>query len=188
LHAYAPVGGPFVNPALALSFPGLDFYLGAVSGAVFSVAALAVLIYLVNLGWRTGSWWLWAGVVLLLAGLGSSSAHSAGEFFTSWAVGLVQLLAGFVVVACFIRDNISAYIAVAFAMSVLPPLSTLLRDPVPFFRWNGVALAALVVLSLAWLLWPRGPRVLDSAPGEIRTLSESSPSDSGRYSTTRTEI
>ncbi|HEV2381956.1 MAG TPA: CPBP family intramembrane glutamic endopeptidase [Terriglobia bacterium] len=187
LHAYTPVGGPFVNPALAVSFPGLDFYLGAISGAVFSVAALAVLIYLVNLGWRTRSWWLWAGVVLLLAGLGSSSAHSAGEFFTSWAVGLVQLLAGFVVVACFIRDNISAYIAVAFAMFAVPPLSTLLRDPEPFFRWNGVALAALVILSLAWLLWPRGPRVLDSAPGEIRTLSESSPSDSGPYSTTRTE-
>jgi hypothetical protein len=179
-HAYAPAGGAIVNPALAMPFPGVDFYLGALTGAVFVIAVLAVPIYLINVGWTKRSGWFWAGVVLLLASLGSWSAHSAGEFLTSWVVGLGQLLVAFVVLALFARDNVSAYLAVAYSMSVLHPLITLLRDPVRFYRLNGVALAALVAISLGWLLWPRGPKVAVLASDPVRILPGSSPFDSGR--------
>jgi hypothetical protein len=179
-HAYASAGGAIVNPALAVPLPGVDFYLGALARVVFAIAVLAVPIYLVNLGWRKRSEWLWAGVVLLLASLGSWNAHSAGEFLTSWLVGLAPLLVAFVVLAFFTRDNVSAYLAVAFSVSVLHPLITLLRDPVRFYRLNGVVLAALVTISLGWLLWPRGPQAAVLAVDGVRTLPESSPFDSGR--------
>jgi membrane protease YdiL (CAAX protease family) len=161
-HAYAPTGGSVVESALALYVPGLEFYLGALSGAFFSALALAILIYLIIFGWKTRSWWLWVGVALLIAGLGPGDAHSLGEFLAGWVAGMLQLAAAVAIVAFFLRDNVSAYIAVAFSMSLLHPAIALLRDPVPFYRWNGIGLVALAIVFLAWLLWPHGPSAAEA--------------------------
>ena len=74
----------------------------------------------------------------------------------AWCFNLLELTAGIVLAAVFLRDNIAAYLAVAFTAALAGPLVGLLRGPNPFFRWNGIALAALAVAGLAWLLVPRG--------------------------------
>lgn len=154
-HAYASVGGDVLNPALDTALPGVSFLLHGISSAVLSTAALAVLIYLLSQGWQRREWWLWLGLALLIVSAGPSDAHSVGEFLTGWAVSMVGLLVAFVVLAFFLRDNVAAYLAVAFAVPLAEPLVQLLRDPVPFYRWNGVALAVAAVLLLVWLLLPR---------------------------------
>jgi membrane protease YdiL (CAAX protease family) len=155
LHAYAPVGGDVLDPALDTALPGASFLLHGISSAVLSTAGLAVLIFLVILGWRQRAWWLWLAVLLLVVSAGPWDAHSLGEFLTGWAVTVASVLVAFVLLAFFLRDNLAAYLVVAFAIPVAQPLVELLRDPVPFYRWNGVALAAAVVLLFIWLLLPR---------------------------------
>ncbi|HEY6293285.1 MAG TPA: CPBP family intramembrane glutamic endopeptidase [Terriglobia bacterium] len=154
-HAFASVSGDILNPSLATAFPGGGFFLRALSYAVLSAAGLAALVRLVMVGWEKRSWWLWLGLALVVVSLGSANAHSAGEFLVGWGLGVVQLLAGFTIVALFLRDNIAAYITVAFALPLVDPLLDLFSSAAPFYRWNGVAVAALAALVLAWLLLPR---------------------------------
>ena len=73
-----------------------------------------------------------------------------------WSVNVVRVAAAIVLIALFLRDNIAAYVALAFAAPLVSPLMDLLQSPSPFFRWNGIALLALAVAVLAWLLVPRG--------------------------------
>jgi hypothetical protein len=154
-HAYASAGGDVLNPALDTALPGASFLLHGISSAILSTAALAVLICLLMQGWQRRAWWLWLGLALLIVSAGPSDAHSVGEFLTGWVVSGAGLLAGFVLLAFFLRDNVAAYLAVAFTVPLAEPLIQLVRDPVPFYRWNGVALAVAVALVLVWLLLPR---------------------------------
>jgi len=154
-HAYASVGGDVLNPALDTALPAASFVLHGISNAVMSTAGLAVLICLVTQGWQHRAWWLWLALALLLVSAGPSDAHSVGEFVTGWAVGVVGLLAAFALLVFFLRDNVAAYLASAFAVPLAEPLLQLLRTPVMFYRWNGVALGVAAALLLAWLLLPR---------------------------------
>ncbi|HXJ95528.1 MAG TPA: type II CAAX endopeptidase family protein [Terriglobia bacterium] len=157
-HAYASAGGDVFNPSLDTAFPAASLLLHGISSAVLSTAGFAVLICLVMLGWRQRAWWLWLALALLIVSVGPSDARSVGEFLTGWAVSVVGLATAFGLLAFFLRDNVAAYLAVAFAAPLADPLVQLLRNPVPFYRWNGVALGVAVVLLVAWLLLPRtGP-------------------------------
>ena len=153
-HAYASAGGDVLNPALDTAFPAASFLLHGISSAILSTAGLAVLICLVMQGWRERAWWLWLGLALLIVSAGPSDAHSVGEFLTGSVVSLAGLLAACGLLAFFLRDNVAAYLAVAFAAPLAEPLVELLRSPVPFYRWNGVALTVAVAVILAWLLLP----------------------------------
>jgi membrane protease YdiL (CAAX protease family) len=155
-HAYASAGGDVFNPSLDTAFPAASLVLHGVSSAILSTAGLAVLICLVALGWRQRAWWLWLALALLIVSAGPSDAHSVGEFLTGWGVSMVGLLAAFGVLAFFLRDNVAAYLAVAFAAPLAEPLLQLLHSPVAVYRWNGVASAVAAALALAWLLLPRG--------------------------------
>ena len=157
-HAYASLGGEILNSSLATTFPGGGFLLRGFSYAVFSTAALAGLVRLITLGWEKKSPWLWLGLALVVVSLGPASAHSWPEFLVSWSLGFVQLLAAFVIVSFFLRDNIAAYLAVAFALPLVDPLLDLFSSAAPFYRWNGVALAAMGAIVLAWLLPWSKPR------------------------------
>jgi membrane protease YdiL (CAAX protease family) len=155
-HAYATpvtdiVDGSFAatSPALASFLPSVYLY------AVFSLVGLALAIRLIMIGWRQRAWWLWVGIVLLVIARGPSNAHSLGQFLIPWAVGVVELLVSFALIALFFRDNVAAYIAVVFTRPLLDPLLDLLRDPVSFYRWNGILLAILMAAVLIWLLLPR---------------------------------
>lgn len=155
-HAYAPSGGTFVSPSLGATSPALAFLLPSIySYAVFSVAGIALIICLVTMGWRERAWWLWIGVILLLVVRGPAGAHSLGQFLVPWSIGVVELLAAFAVIALLMRDNASAYLGVAFTLPLVGPVVELFRDPVPYYRWNGVLLALLAAIFLAWLLLPR---------------------------------
>ncbi|HUI40840.1 MAG TPA: CPBP family glutamic-type intramembrane protease [Terriglobia bacterium] len=155
-HAYADAGGQIVSGALSQTIPAAAFFLQSLwFDAVFVTAGLAVLISLAVWVWGNRPWWMWPALALLAVGLGSPSAHSAGQFFTDWSLSLVQLLAGLVVVAFFLRDNVAAYLAVAFTLPLADPLISLLTGTAPFYRWNGIALACVAALVLAWLLLPR---------------------------------
>ena len=155
-HAEAAVSGEVLNSAFGTSLPSLAFWFRALFYAVFSASVLAVLIFLFMRVWRRRAWWLWVAAALVLVSLGSAGAHSLGEFLVEWSLNLVELTAGVVLAAFFLRDNIAAYVAVAFAAPLAGPLVDLLRGPNPFFRWNGIVLAALAVAGFAWLLLPRG--------------------------------
>jgi membrane protease YdiL (CAAX protease family) len=154
-HAYASGVGDVFNPSLDTAFPAASFLLHGISSAILSTAGLGVLIWLVMKGWQQRAWWLWLALVLLIVSAGPANAHSVGEFLTGWAVSMVGLLSAFGLLAFFVRNNVAAYLAVAFAAPLAEPLVQLLRNPLPFYRWNGVALGAAVVLVLVWLLLPR---------------------------------
>ena len=68
---------------------------------------------------------------------------------------------------CFMRDNVSAYLAAAFALPLAQPLVALLTQPAAFFRWNGVALVVLAALALIWLLAPRRRPEPAGSPADI---------------------
>lgn len=155
-HAYAPDVGEVMSPAFATALPSLAFLLRGFSYAVFSTATLAVFICLFMLASRRRSWWLWLGTVLIVLSLGSAGAHTAGEFVVDWTVNVVKVAAVVALIALFLRDNIAAYVALAFTAPLISPLIDLLQSPSPFFRWNGIALLALAFAVLAWLLVPRG--------------------------------
>jgi len=157
-HAYASLSGDILNPSFATIFPGGGFLLRGFCYAVFSVAVLAPLVRLIMLGREKRSGWLWLGVALVVVSLGPASAHSPREFMVSWSLGFVQLVAAFTIIAFFLRDNIAAYLAVAFALPLVDPLLDLFSSSAPLYRWNGVALAAMAAVVLAWLLPWSKPR------------------------------
>jgi hypothetical protein len=62
----------------------------------------------------------------------------------------------------FFRDNILAYLAVIFCLQVAQPLISFFSQPVSFYRWNGLLLAGLAILVLAWMF-------LGGREGEVRS-------------------
>jgi hypothetical protein len=60
------------------------------------------------------------------------------------------------VVGFFLRDNILAYLVALFGMQAAKALMNLFSQPNKYFLQNGVALALLAGIVLAWMLWPSG--------------------------------
>jgi membrane protease YdiL (CAAX protease family) len=155
-HAYASPGTGIVNGSFAESLPALgivlpSFYLYT----VFSLAGLALAIRLAMIGWRQRAWWLWLAIVLLVLARGPATAHSLRQFLIPWVPGVIGLIAAWGMIALFFRNNIAAYIAVAFTLPLIEPLIALLRDPAPFYRWNGVLLAVTIAVVLVAMFFPR---------------------------------
>jgi hypothetical protein len=161
-HTFAPVDIGVFSGMLNAAFPGAGFFLGAVGWSVVYLSGLGVAIYVLRLGWRKRAWWLWAGVLLGLVALGPAEAHSLREFFAGWAMNFVPLAVGAAVLFWFFRDNLLAYLAAAFCLQVAPPLLSLLSQPAAFYRSNGLLLAVLAFLFLAWLF-------LAGREGEVRS-------------------
>ena len=156
LHAYAPPVTDIVNGTFAESLPALgvilpSFYLYT----VFSLAGLALAIRLAVIGWRQRAWWLWLAISLLVLARGPATAHSLRQFLIPWVPGVIGLIAAWGMIALFFRKNIAAYVVVAFTLPLVEPLINLLRDPAPFYRWNGVFLAVLLAAFLIAILLPR---------------------------------
>ena len=155
-HAYAPPVADIVNGSFAESLPALglilpSFYLYT----LFSLAGLALAIRLAVIGWRQRAWWLWLAIVLLVLARGPATAHSLRQFLIPWVPGVIGLIAAWGIIALFFRKNIAAYIVVAFTLPLVEPLISLLRDPAPFYRWNGVFLAVLIAVVLIVVLLPK---------------------------------
>ncbi len=155
-HAYVSpgiVGAPqafdVVSPALGPIFRALIY-------GVVGTAILAIAIYGVRLGWKRCAWWFWAGGILFLAALGPAGAHSVAEYAAGWLMRFIPFVGAVLIIVFFFRNNVLAYVTAAFCSAAIPPLVDLLAQPAPFYRWNGVLLAVLIALALAWLLAPLG--------------------------------
>jgi membrane protease YdiL (CAAX protease family) len=154
-HAYAPVSIDLFSDTLNTYLPALGFFLHAFGWALFYALIVGLVIYVVRFGWARRAWWLWLAALLVFVSLGSPSAHSVAEYAAGWILRFLPLAAGIAVVVLFFRDNVLAYIAAAFCLEVAEPIVQLLSQPAAFYRMNGILLAVLTMLTLAWLLLPR---------------------------------
>jgi hypothetical protein len=153
-HAYAPVDVGLIPPFLDASWPGINYFLQSLVRATFFAGIAAVAIYLVRWNWARRPWWIWPCGLIVLASLGPTGAHSLREYFVEWALSLVGLVVTVAIVGWFFRSNLLAYVVAAFCLDVAPKIRVLLEHQPGFFLWNGLALAGLTVIVLAWLFAP----------------------------------
>ncbi|HLY63676.1 MAG TPA: CPBP family intramembrane glutamic endopeptidase [Terriglobia bacterium] len=170
-HAYVPVDISLVPNSIDASWPVASIFLSGFSRIILGAPAVAMIIYLVLLGIRGRKWWL-AGVGLIfLISLGPSSARSVREYLLGWVLGFVTASVAISVLVLFYRDNILAYFASAFLLSIVGPMVDLLSQPPPFFVWNGVVLAVLMLCVVTWMFTGRAepqPEVPTTLQPEIQ--------------------
>jgi membrane protease YdiL (CAAX protease family) len=161
-HAFAPVDLEVFPDLFNAALPGAGFFLGALGFSLVDICGLGLAIYVIRLGWAKRAWWLWAGILLGLVGLGPAGAHSVREFFAAWVMSFVPLAVGAAIVFWFFRHNLLAYLGAAFCLEVAQPLVSLLSQHASFYRSNGLLLALLAFLFLGWLF-------LAGREGEVRS-------------------
>jgi hypothetical protein len=161
-HAFAPVDTEVFSAMFNAASPGAGFFLRALGWSIVYTSGLGLAIYVIRLGWTKQAWWLWAGILLGLVGLGPAGAHSVREFFAGWVMSLVPLAIGAAIVFWFFRRNLLAYLGAVFCLQVAQPLVSLLSQRAAFYRSNGLLLAVLAILFLGWLL-------LAGREGEVRS-------------------
>jgi membrane protease YdiL (CAAX protease family) len=163
-HAFAPVSTEVFPETFNSALPGAGFFLHALWWIIVFVSSLGVAIYVIRFGWAKRAWWLWAGIILALVGLGPAGAHSLREFFAGWTTTFVPLAVGAAIVFWFFRNNLLAYLGIAFCLQVAQPLVSSLSQQAAFYRSNGLLLAVLSFLFLAWLLFAGGESEAQSQP------------------------
>jgi membrane protease YdiL (CAAX protease family) len=152
-HAFAPVDTEVFSAMFSAASPGAGFFLRALGGSIAYLPGLGVAIYVIRLGWTKRAWWLWAGILLGLVGLGPASAHSLPEYWAGWVTSFVPLALAVAILIVFFRNNLLAYLGAVFCLQVAQPLVSLLSTRAAFYRSNGLLLAVLVFLFLGWLLF-----------------------------------
>jgi membrane protease YdiL (CAAX protease family) len=155
-HTFMPVEINLPPSLFDSALPAAGFFLHALVYGIYYVAAAGVVLYMIREGWTRRVWWFWGGALLLLAVLGPWDAHSVREYVMGWAMQLVTLAVMAAVVIFFFRDNVLAYVGAALLLLAVEPAADLIRQPQPFYRWNGLLLAALLAIVLGWLLLPAG--------------------------------
>jgi membrane protease YdiL (CAAX protease family) len=155
-HAYATFNDELFPPAFSTLWPGAGMFLSILTRTLLYAAAAGLAIFIVRNGWKLRAWWLWLGLVLILVSLGPTHAHSLVEFGAGWVMNLLPLLVAALVVGFFLRDNILAYLVALFGAQAAKALMNLFSQPNKYFLQNGVALALLAGIVLAWMLWPSG--------------------------------
>jgi hypothetical protein len=163
-HAFAPVGAQVFPEMFNAALPGAGFFLHALIGSVVFTCGLGLAIYVIRFGWAKRAWWLWAGILLGLVGLGPAGAHSLREFSAGWVMSFVPLAVTVAIVFWFFRNNLLAYLGAAFCLLVAEPLVSLFSQQAAFYRSNGLLLAVLAFLFLVWLLLVGGESEARSEP------------------------
>jgi membrane protease YdiL (CAAX protease family) len=153
-HAYAPVEISLAPPQVDAYFPALGVFIHALLYGVAASAGAAIAIYGVLLLWRRWRWLFWLAAVLFLASLGPAGSHSVRQFLAGWVLRFVPAVLAAAMVAFFFRNNAAAYVGAAVVSGCGNAIVSLLQVPLAFYRWNGVVLAALLLIFLAWLLAP----------------------------------
>jgi hypothetical protein len=153
-HAIAPANVEVFPDMFNAALPGAAFFLRALEMSIVGICGLGLTIYVIRLGWVKRAWWLWAGILLSLIGLGPASAHSMREFWAGWVMSFVPLAVAVAIVVLFFRDNLLAYFGAVFCVEVAQPLASLFSQHATYYRANGLLLAVLAFLFLAWLLFP----------------------------------
>jgi hypothetical protein len=163
-HAFAPVDIGVFPDLFNAALPGGGFFLRALMESVVFICGLGLAIFVIRFGWTKRAWWLWAGMLLGLVGLGPAGAHSVREFLAGWVMSFVPLAVGAAIVFWFFRNNLLAYLGAAFCLQVAQPLVSLLSQQAAFYRLNGLLLAVLAFLFLVWLLLVGGKSEARSEP------------------------
>jgi hypothetical protein len=152
-HAYAPINDELFPATFSTHWPAAGFFLSHLTRTLLYAALAGFAISVVRTVWKRRAWWLWVGLALVLVSLGPLHAHSLAEFGTGWVMEFLPMLVAALVVGFFLRDNILAYAMVLFSMQAAEALIDLFSQPSMFFLQNGVALALLVAVVFAWMLW-----------------------------------
>jgi membrane protease YdiL (CAAX protease family) len=150
-HALAPPELTLTPGAFDAAWPAAWFLSSALVMTLFAVATFGIVLHIIRSALARRAWWLWLAGVWVLVALGPGGAQSVAEYALGWGERLLLLLGGLALLYVFFRDNLLAYFAALFATSVREPLVALFSQPAAFFRWNGLALAVLVALVLAWM-------------------------------------
>jgi membrane protease YdiL (CAAX protease family) len=153
-HPYVQFNDELFSATFSTPFPAAGIFLSILTRTLFYAAAAALAIYVVRVGWKLRAWWLWVGLGIILISLGPTHAHSIAEFGAGWVISFLPLLAAVLFVGYFLRDNILAYLVVIFGTPAAEALVNLFSQPNKFFWQNGVALALMVGIVLAWMLLP----------------------------------
>ncbi len=161
-HAYLPEGGGLASSSFNAYLPGGGVFLRAILAGILGGCSVALAIYIVRLGISRRAWWLWLGLVMLLVSMGPAGAHSWREFAVGWVDQFVPAAVFVTILAFWFRDNILAYVASLFAISVASPMVGMLQQPQTFLRANGIGLAAVSLIVLVWLF--SGGRPEESTP------------------------
>jgi hypothetical protein len=151
-HAYSAIEFGGEAGLFNGSWPGPGSFVGGLQAALIAAVLAALVIFVIRYARLTGAWWLWLTGVLLLASLGPTGAHSVAEYALGWTMHFVPLAMTVGIMATFLRGNAAAYLGTAFAVAIMQPLVTLFAQPPAFYRWNGMMLAVLALLFLAWLV------------------------------------
>jgi len=142
----------------ASASPAASGFAGASQEMLFWIALLVLAVHAVRSLQR------WPGAAILAgflaaAALVPSSAHTAGEFFLYYGIGLVYLTAVVLFVACFARDNYLAYLLTAWVLALGEKAAALIG------QLDGVLQGiALIVVLLAALLWAAAPALVRRRP------------------------
>ncbi len=170
LHRYVTPGFAAPPGQLGAFSPALDGITGALLYATIGSVVAGICIYGISLGWMKRTWWFWLGCALVLAGLGPDGAHSPAEYGADWVIRFIPLAITVLIVLAFFRNNPLAYFTAIFCSYIVGQVLMLLSQPVATYRWSGIALLAMAVLVLAWLLYPsRNRREPDSTPSPSLT-------------------
>ena len=97
---------------------------------------------------------MWAVALLFAITLGPSQAHSIPEFLAGWTRDAIAVAVAVGIAAAFLGENLLAYPAAIFCLSMADSVVGLLSQPAASYRWNGVLLLALSLLVVGWLLLP----------------------------------
>jgi membrane protease YdiL (CAAX protease family) len=163
-HAYTGIEFGGMATLFDGSWPGPASFLSGLQGALGAALLAVLVIFVIRYARTTGAWWLWLSGLLLLAGLGPTSAHSFAEYAVGWTMHFIPLAITVGIMAAFLRGNAAAYLGTAFAVAIMQPLVTLFAQPPAFYRWNGIILAVLALLFLGWLIAPwKKPAAVDSS-------------------------
>ena len=145
--------------------PGAAVVGWTVSHSLLFTALVALIAAFVAAQLRT-RWWLRL-LVFLLGGLAliGTSWGSPADFAKQWLAQIILLAVYAFGVRQVMRFNILGCFLVLAAMALVSEAAELLSQPDGFYRLNGYAVIAALVILLAWPLiaWRRAPAASDAA-------------------------
>jgi len=149
---------PLLRHSLGAAVPGSLDALNPAAGAIASgissgLIALGLIGVIVGLiAAYVRPVWMRAAHVVLVAVLITTDVATAGAFLRDAAFHLVILTAIWLIVTRVVRFNAMGYFLLAAMISVVPVAVELLQQPNAYFRMNGYAAVAFVLLLAGWPL------------------------------------
>ncbi len=152
---------PLLRHSLEASVPeGLDVLNPAVSGVGSAIVAAFLLVG--ALGIASGliaayvrAAWMRAALLILFSVLLTTNVATPGAFFREAAFHLLTITVVWFGITRLARFNVLGYFLIAAMVAITSPAAELLRQPNPYFRANGIAVAAAALALLAWPLLRR---------------------------------